>query len=204
MDEDEFLTIEQVQATEIKVKGSTFIGTAGPVITEQQAADFIQQVSQKYYDATHHCYAYQIGLNPSIIFRMSDAGEPAGTAGAPIFNVIRGKQLTNLAVVVTRYFGGTKLGKGGLARAYSECTQKVLEQCSLVKKYIYQTLRLEFDYHLTNSVMRVISSFHATILHSSYDQSARLTVSLRKSMADNFKLNLIELTSGKISIAETT
>ncbi len=204
MDDDEFLTIEQQQAAEIKVKGSTFVGTAGPVNTEQQAADFIQQVSQKFYNATHHCYAYQIGLNPSIIFRMSDAGEPAGTAGVPIFNVIKGKQLTNLAVVVSRYFGGTKLGKGGLSRAYSECTQKVLEGCSIIKKHVYQTLRLEFDYQLTNPVMRAISSFHATIHESSYDQSARLTISLRKSMVENFKLNLIELTSGKISILEIT
>jgi len=204
MIEDEYLTIEQQQTAEIKVKGSTFIGTACPINTEQQATDFIHQVSQKFYNATHNCYAYQIGLNPSVVFRMSDAGEPTGTAGAPILNVIKGKSLTNLAVVVTRYFGGTKLGKGGLVRAYSECTQNVIEQCSIIQSYIYQTLRLEFDYHLTNPVMRVISSFNANIHDSSYDQNARLVISLRKSLAENFKLNLIELTSGKISLRETT
>lgn len=200
MDEDEYFTIDQGHSAETKVKGSRFIGTPCPVNTEQQATEFIHRVSQKFYDATHNCYAYQIGQPASIITRYSDAGEPAGTAGLPILNVIQGKLITNIAVVITRYFGGTKLGKGGLVRAYSDCTQRVIEQCSIVKKYLYQKLRLEFDYKLTGPVMRVISSFDANIIESIYDQNAILTLSLRKSMAEKFTQNLIDITSAKIDI----
>lgn len=202
MDEDEFFTIEQEQTAEIRVKGSRFIGTACPVNTEQQATEFIHRVSQKFYDATHSCFAYQIGLGSSIVSRYSDAGEPTGTAGIPIFKVIKGKQLANIVIVITRYFGGTKLGKGGLVRAYSECTLHVLERCTVIKKYLYQKLQLEFDYNLTGPVMRVISLFNASVSESNYDQNPRLILLLRKSMVKNFKSNLIEVTSGKILIYE--
>jgi len=202
MDEDEFLTIEREQTAEIKVTGSRFIGTAYPITTEKQASEFIQRISRKFFNATHNCYAYQIGSHSVTITRYSDAGEPAGTAGLPILNVINGRQLTNVAVVITRYFGGTKLGKGGLVRAYSQCTRQVLDQCSMVKKYLYQKLKLEFDYNLTGSVMRVISSLHANIHESIYDKNSTLILYLRKSMVKRFKSDLLETTSGKISISE--
>ncbi len=202
MDDDEYLTIGQEQTTKIKVKGSRFIGTICPVNTEEQAIEFIHRVSQKFHDATHNCYAYQIGLNLPTITRFSDAGEPAGTAGLPILNVIKGRQLTNVAVVITRYFGGTKLGKGGLIRAYSECTWKVIEQCSIIKKYIIKKLCLKFDYNLTGSVMRVALSFNANILESIYSQQVSLVLTIRKSLVENFKSNLLEISSGKVSIHE--
>lgn len=202
MIQDEFFTIEQGQSAELRVKGSRFIGTAQPVATEQQAAEFIAQISQKNHDATHHCYAFQVGWQSSLIVRSHDAGEPAGTAGVPILTVIKGKELTNTAVVITRYFGGTKLGKGGLVRAYSDCTQLVLDKCSIVKKYVFQNLRLAFDYNLTGNVMRAIAQFHGTILHSSYDALATVDVAVRLSLVDKLKTNLIDVTSGKISILQ--
>ena len=200
MDEDEYLTIQGRKTTEIKVKGSKFIGTIQPAGTEHHALEFVNFISKKYYDATHNCYAYFIGHPPSSITRYSDAGEPAGTAGMPILNVIKGKYLTNVAVVVTRYFGGTKLGKGGLVRAYTECTQQTIEKCTIVKKFIYQRIDIEFDYGLTGHIMRVISSFRAKIDESYHGQHTRLILSIRKSKADNLKQNLIEATSGKIRI----
>ncbi len=202
MDDDEYFTIDHEQTAEIRVKGSRFIGNTCPVNNEQQATEFIHQVSQKFYNATHNCFAYHIGLNPTMISRYSDAGEPTGTAGLPILNVIKGKQLTNLVVVITRYFGGTKLGKGGLVRAYSECTQQVFEQCSMVKKFLYQKVQLEFDYSLTGIVMRVISLFNANVYESYFEPNPRLILLLRKSMVENFKSNLIESTSGKILICK--
>ncbi|UCE07219.1 MAG: YigZ family protein [bacterium] len=202
MDEDEYFTIDQQYSAETKVKGSRFIGTACPVNTEDQAVEFIRLVSMKFYDATHNCYAYLIGYQPSIITRYSDAGEPGGTAGLPILNVIKGKQLTNIVIVITRYFGGTRLGKGGLVRAYSECTRKVIDQCSIIKQYIFQKLRLKFDYNLTGPVMRVVSLFNANILESIYKQQVSLVLTLRKSQIENFKSNLLEISSGKVSIHE--
>jgi uncharacterized YigZ family protein len=202
MIQDEFFTIEQGQTAELKIKGSRFIGTAQPVVTEQEAAEFITQISKKFHDATHHCYAFQVGFHSSVIARYNDAGEPTGTAGMPILTVIKGKELTNIAVVVTRYFGGTKLGKGGLVRAYSDCTRNVLEKCSIVKKYFYQNLSLAFDYNLTGNVMRVISQVNGTVLHSSYDTIASIDVAVRLSLVDKFKTNLVDVTSGKISIIQ--
>lgn len=202
MDDDEYFTIEHEHTAEIRVKGSRFIGNTCPVTTEQQASEFIHQISQKFYNATHNCFAYQIGFGPTNISRYSDAGEPTGTAGIPILNVIRGRQLTNLVVVVTRYFGGTKLGKGGLVRAYSDCTQQVIDQCSIVKKFLYQKLQLAFNYNLTGNVMRVVSLFNANVCESYFEQNARLILLLRKGKIEDFKSNLIEITSGKIHIRE--
>ncbi|MDZ7330526.1 MAG: YigZ family protein [candidate division KSB1 bacterium] len=197
---DEYVTISDEQSAELKVKGSLFIGTASPVATINQAQEFIQRISQKYFDATHHCYAYQLGWASSAVYRMSDAGEPSGTAGQPILSVIKGKGLTNICVIVTRYFGGTKLGKGGLARAYADCAHLVLERCTIITNYLAQRLELHFDYQLTNPVMSVLSSFQATIHRSDFDQQAHLVTSIRISQIDNFKRQLIEATSGKIRI----
>ncbi len=198
--EDEYLTIRDEHTAKLRVKGSLFIGTASPVSTEAQAQQFIQRISQKYFDATHHCYAYQLGLPPNPLYRVSDAGEPSGTAGMPILSVIRGKGLTNICVVVTRYFGGTKLGKGGLARAYADCTLLVIEQSIIQKNFIVRQLHLDFDYPLISSVMSILSTYQATILESNFDQRAHLVVSLRTSQIENLKRQLLEATSGKIQI----
>jgi uncharacterized YigZ family protein len=200
MDEDEYLTIQGGRTAELKIKGSRFIGTIKPISTQHDAFEFINFISKKFYNATHNCYAYLIGHHPSKIARYSDAGEPAGTAGPPILNVIKGKGLTNVVVVVTRYFGGTKLGKGGLVRAYTDCTQNVIEQCTVVKKYIYERIELEFDYALTGPVMRVISAFQAKVDESKHGQTTKLILFIRKSWVDNLRQNLIEATSGKINI----
>lgn len=200
MIDDEYLTIQHEQTAELKVKGSRFIGTAGPVTTEDAALEFIQRIARQYHAATHHCYAYHIGFPPTSLYRMSDAGEPAGTAGQPILTVIKGFGLTNIVLVVTRYFGGTKLGKGGLARAYAECAQLVLQQSAIIKNHILEQLQLTFDYPLTNRVMSVISMFQAQIRQSSYEQQAQLVVTIRSSQIDNLQRHLIEATAGKIII----
>lgn len=199
MKEDEYLTIGQnLKQAEIKIKGSRFIGTAKSASSEEQAAEFIHSISSRYYNATHNCYAYAVGLKPSVITRFNDDGEPSGTAGQPILNVIEGKNLTNVAIVVTRYFGGTKLGKGGLVHAYSECAGKVLEQCSTVHKYIYHNFTLKFNYDFTGVVMHVINLFDAKILESSYGSQTALNLDIRQSFFDEFKQQLTEKTAGNI------
>jgi uncharacterized YigZ family protein len=202
MEEDEFLTIKAKQTAEIKVKGSRFIGTAHPVTTLDETSNYIQQLSNQFYDASHNCYAFQVGQFSSVIARYSDAGEPAGTAGIPILNVLKGKNLTDILIVVTRYFGGTKLGRGGLIRAYSDCATTVLDRCSIIKKYIYKTVNVTFEYDLTGAVMRVIDSNSAIIANSKYDRQTRLTLSIRKGNFESIKSKLIEASSGRIHIEE--
>lgn len=201
MNADEYFTIGQQQhQAEIKIKGSRFIGTALSVTSEEQAAHFIQSMSRQYYNATHNCYAYIVGLEPAVISRFNDDGEPAGTAGQPILNVIQGKNLTDAAVVVTRYFGGTKLGKGGLVHAYSECADAVLAKCTVIKKFIYHRFKLSFNYDLTGAVMHVISLFEATIEDSTYGDFTELALAIRQSLFEEFKQQIIEKTAGNISI----
>jgi len=202
MNEDEYLTIDSPQQAEIKIKGSSFIGIAQPITSEIHAKNFITQLSNKYFDASHHCYAYIIGLGISQLTRFSDAGEPSGTAGQPILNVLLGQKLSNVIVVVVRYFGGTKLGKGGLVRAYVNCAFEVIKKCTIVKKYHYQTITIEFEYDLTGAIRRVIDLNKAKIISSTYDQKTKLVVSLRKSFAKEFERKLVEATSGKIAITK--
>ena len=196
--DDEFFTIQSEIQAEIKVKGSRFIGTAAPAPNCEQAGQFIKRLSKQYYNATHNCYAVRIKSANQIISRSSDAGEPSGTAGPPILNVIIGRNLVNLAVVVTRYFGGTKLGKGGLIRAYGECTKAVLDLCTIVKKYnlVYSTFF--FPYNLTGNVMHLISQFNGKIVASVYETQVKLTVKIPQSLVNDFKNKLIEITSGKV------
>ena len=200
MNEDEYFTIgQQQQQAEIKIKGSRFIGTAKSVSSEKQASAFIHSISSQYYNATHNCYAYHVGLESSVISRFNDDGEPAGTAGQPILTVIMGRNLTNVAVVVTRYFGGTKLGKGGLVHAYSECTSLVLEKCSVIRKYLYHNFVLKFDYEFTGPVMHIIGQFNVNVLESNYGEQTGLTLAVRRSLFDEFKQQLTEKTAGNIS-----
>ena len=199
MKQDEYFTITAAKQAEIKIKGSRFIGTAAHVTDEDEAKNFIREIAGRYHDATHNCFAYVVGFPPQQIARFNDDGEPAGTAGQPILSVIQGQNLNFVAVVVTRYFGGTKLGKGGLIRAYSDCTRAVLENCRIEKRYIYEKISIVFPYDLTGVVMRTISQFSAKVDQSIYDQDSRLRVSVRRSVADDFRKQLIEVTSDKLT-----
>ena len=200
--DDEFFTIESNAQAEIKIKGSRFIATSAPVQSVEEAEQFINTITKKYYNATHNCYAYRIKLTNQIITRSSDAGEPSGTAGPPILNVITGRNLFNLVVVVTRYFGGTKLGKGGLIRAYTDCTKAVLDKCSIAKKYDLAALSLSFPYNFTGNVMNIISQIDCNIISSLYDQQVELTLKIPKSLVDNFKNKIIEATAGKVNFSQ--
>lgn len=199
---DEFNTIKDTQESEIKIKGSAFIGIASPVQSREEAEQFLVSIQRKYFDATHHCYAYQTGYGTGIVFRYSDDGEPTGTAGKPIYHVITGHRLTNLIVVVTRYFGGTKLGTGGLSRAYSESASDVLGLCRIVTQIIYKTIRVQFPYDETNTVMRLIGSLECKIAETKYDTLTEMDVAVRAAKADDFCAQLIDMTRGKASILD--
>ena len=130
----EFITIEKEEYDEIIEKKSKFIGTIIPIKSVEDAENKIKEIKKKYYDARHNCFAYRVIDNESIVERSSDDGEPSGTAGAPMLNIIKQKNLCNILIVVTRYFGGILLGTGGLVRAYSQATENAIKKSTLVNK----------------------------------------------------------------------
>ena len=199
---DEFLTLESRTHAEIKVKGSRFIGTASPTQSIEEAEQFITKLNKQYFNATHNCYAFRIKSANQITYSCSDAGEPSGTAGLPILNVITRRELLNLIVVVTRFFGGIKLGKGGLIRAYGDCTKKVLDMAVVVKKINLVSLTFSFPYKLTGNIMHIIPQFNGNIISSTYDQQVELTIKIPQRVVDNFKNRIVEITSGIVKFTQ--
>ncbi len=130
----EFKTIEKEEKSEIVEKKSKFIGTICPVQSEEEAENKIKEIKKKYYDARHNCFAYRVLKEENVIERSSDDGEPSGTAGAPMLNILKQKNICNVLVIVTRYFGGILLGTGGLVRAYSQATESAIENSNLINK----------------------------------------------------------------------
>lgn len=143
MNQDLYQTVGEFGETEIHIQKSRFICRAKQVQTEEEAIQFVQEISKKHWDATHNCYAY---LVTDLIQKSSDDGEPAGTAGRPILEVIHAKELLYTAIVVTRYFGGIKLGAGGLVRAYSQGASAAIEAAGIVQRVMHQQLMITFDY----------------------------------------------------------
>ncbi|SYZ74718.1 conserved hypothetical protein [Candidatus Zixiibacteriota bacterium] len=198
---DSFFTIKTVSEIEIKIKGSKFFGRAFPVKSETESDDALNLLRKKYYDATHHCFAYRIGLGNETKFRYSDAGEPSGTAGKPIYDQITGQNLTNILVVITRYFGGTKLGTGGLTHAYSESAAEAIKKAGVIQEFLTEQLLLIVDFHDYNIMERLIYKFQGKILARGVaEQNPTLAVELRKSLVSEFKNNAMESTSGRIKI----
>ncbi len=195
--EDEYLTIEGLTRSEIKVKGSRFIATAKPVETEPAVKAFLQAISSKFWDATHNPYAYRLKGGS---FRFSDAGEPSGTAGRPILNAIDSFGLTDLALVVTRYFGGTKLGVGGLSRAYHQAALSSLQKAKLITAYITGDLIMEFPYEQTNAVRRVLGQFRVQSIEEKYSDRVKLTLAVRKSLIEKLQRRITEATNGRAKI----
>lgn len=147
MKDIEFKTIEKENSAEIVEKKSRFIANIYNVESKEEAEEKIKQIKKKYYDAKHHCFAFSIIEENGITQKSSDDGEPSGTAGAPILNIIKSNNLQNVVIIVTRYFGGILLGTGGLTRAYSEAAGKVIEQSELIQKEPGMEVELEIDYN---------------------------------------------------------
>ena len=152
---DYYQTIEKACFAEYKDRGSKFIAYAYPVQSTEDCKQYLQQLKKEHPKAVHHCFAYRLGWDGNL-FRVSDGGEPSGTAGRPILGQIDSKQLTNLSVIVVRYFGGTLLGVPGLINAYKSATAMALQLVPIVQKPIEVLYELHFDYTLMNEVMMVI------------------------------------------------
>lgn len=193
-----YLSIKSETIDETVVKGSRFIAHAKPTTDKQSAENYIKRISTKYRDATHNCFAYKIGQGDIADFRFSDDGEPGGTAGRPIFQAIEGKELSNLTVVVTRYFGGTKLGTGGLIRAYGGAAHASLNKAKKITFYPKVSLQLQFSFQQTNPVHQLIDKYHAEILESRFGEETKYKIELNSSDESSFKDELTHLTAGGI------
>jgi uncharacterized YigZ family protein len=166
-----------------KEKGSKFIATAFTVTSEEEVKQALAEVKKKYYDARHHCYAYMIGPDKSC-FRSSDDGEPSGTAGKPILNQILSKDVTNVCVIVVRYFGGIKLGVSGLINAYKTAAREALDNAVIVEKTVNEIYSLEFPYALMNDVMRVLKEEGLEQQNPRFEMDCYLEFSTRKNEAE--------------------
>ena len=200
MCDDAFHTLKAEASAETKVKGSRFIGYTAPVENRTDAEAFIQSISKKHHDAAHNCFAYRVGIGDNAVFRYSDAGEPSGTAGKPILDAIDGRNLTNAICVVTRYFGGTKLGTGGLARAYHDCASHTLDAGTIVVKYVTDTLHIRYPYDFTGVVMKLVSDHGCCVEETIYENEPETLVRIRVSKIKRFQQELIDATSGKVKI----
>lgn len=197
---ENFLTIETFTETKFKEKGSIFIGQSYPINNEEEFRIILEQTKKKYFDATHHCYAYSLLNN---IVKYSDAGEPAGTAGIRILNSIQHFNLQNVLVVVIRYFGGTKLGVGPLGKAYFNSSYQTLYNATKVEKIIYKNVKIEFDFQLISQVHHVLSSLNIKILNTSFEPSPKISCLIKPSDILKAKTQLIDITKGKCKIYES-
>ena len=166
-----------------KEKGSKFIASAFTVMNEEEAKQAIAEAKKKYFDARHHCYAFMIGPDKSC-FRSSDDGEPSGTAGKPILNQILSKDVTNVCVIVVRYFGGIKLGVSGLINAYKTAARDALDNATIVEKTVNEVYSLQFAYPLMNEVMRVMKEANLEQLNPRFEMDCYLEFSTRKNDAE--------------------
>ena len=183
MFEDSYKIVTTTGEGLYKEKGSKFIAEAFPVHTEAEVKAHVAEIRKKYFDAKHHCYAFIIGPDKSC-FRSNDDGEPSGTAGKPILNQILSKDVTNVCVIVTRYFGGQLLGVPGLINAYKTSAREALDNCTVVEKTIDEVYSLEFDYPLLNEVMRILKDENLEQLNPKFEMRCYLEVSIRQKESD--------------------
>jgi uncharacterized YigZ family protein len=200
MERDEFLTIEGTSEGIYKEKGSKFLAFAFAVETEEEAKIRVDELKDRYHDARHHCYAYMFGVEMDV-YRMNDDGEPSSTAGKPILGQIRSHNLTNILVVVVRYFGGTLLGTSGLIRAYKSATADALKNAKIIKQTVQVLYQLQFGYDLMSQVEKLLHEWNIRPDEKTFGEQCMYRIGIRKTqeekMVDQLK-QIPELKFNKI------
>jgi len=196
---DSYFTIKEHTLSETKINKSKFISQSFPLKSQLEIPELIKSVQKKYYDASHQPFAFRVGINKDN-FRSSDDGEPSGSSGKPVLEAIDKYKLTDVLVVVTRYFGGIKLGVGGLRRAYFEAANLCLKDAIIIEKLITKKLNLEFDYKFMNVVMNLIETEKIILLQNSSDEKCKFNIKVRLSKIDKLRKDLTALTNGSITI----
>ncbi|GAB2548607.1 IMPACT family protein [Rufibacter soli] len=180
--EDTYRTIEAPVEGLYKEKGSKFIAKTYPVRSEEEVKEILQALRKEYFDARHHCYAYLLGADKTT-FRANDDGEPNHSAGDPILGQIRSAGLSNVLVVVIRYFGGVKLGVGGLIHAYKTATAEALTQAQVIERHETQLITVQFAYEQMNDIMKLVKDLDVPVRAQDFNLDCRLTVEVRTSLA---------------------
>ncbi|WP_456069407.1 YigZ family protein [Eubacterium sp.] len=191
----EYKTVEKEASDFFIEKKSKFIGYAKPVKTQEEAVEFISKIKSKHWDATHNVYAYVLRENN--IQRYSDDGEPSGTAGVPVLDVMLKESLVDVCVVATRYFGGTLLGAGGLVRAYSHTSKIALEAAGIITMAQCSVMSAEVDYSFYDRLNILLSDFSAVILNTSFSDKVCVEFSVKENIVDSLNAKLIDVSNGK-------
>ena len=194
MDSDKYKTIKEKAISEgyYSEKRSKFLAFAHHVDSVEEALEIVKEYRKKYYDARHCCYAYRIGFMGEE-FRMNDDGEPSSTAGKPILGQIDSNGLTNTLIIVVRYFGGVKLGTSGLIVAYREASSDAIAHCDIEERFIEEQIKFTFSYPMMNAVMKIVKDMNPRIINQVFDNTCELTLSIRKSYADELRTRLNKL-----------
>lgn len=200
--EDTYKTIESPSEGQFKDKGSKFIAYAYPFRDADDLKQLIGEVKTLHPKARHHCWAYRLTTDRSI-YRLNDDGEPSGTAGRPILNMLLSNDLTNVLIVVVRYFGGTLLGVPGLINAYKTASQEALAAAAIVERTVNDIYQLHFDYLQMNDVMRVMKEDQLTILKQDFEVSCSLTFEIRQTQVNHTIAKLTNLEGLKVTYLRT-
>lgn len=192
-------TVYKGSSTEIVEKKSRFIGEVYPVTSEEEAAEILEKVKKMYWDARHHCWAYVVGETQAVE-RFSDDGEPGGTAGKPILEVLRGAELTNTLIVVTRYFGGTLLGTGGLVRAYTKASQEALALSTIITRISGFKLKITTDYTGIGKIQYILGQRKIAVLDSEYTDKVEIYVLVSEDEEQRLVSEITEGTNGQAVI----
>ena len=198
-----YKTLHEFGTDEITIEKSTFIGYAKPIKTEEEAVEFINEIKKKHKDARHNVWAYTVGKSMNIQ-RYSDDGEPQGTAGIPTLEVIKKEDLRDVVVVVTRYFGGIKLGAGGLVRAYTKGAKIGLEAGKIIEKIMYQEVKIKIDYNQLGKVQNEIMNMGYFIKDTNYEDNVEIIVYSRANEKEAIieRINDITSATAQITIGE--
>jgi len=196
---DDYYALYRGATAEIEEKKSRFIATIEPVVNEEEASGFISRIKKQYWDARHNCSAFVVGDDGQIM-RSSDDGEPSGTAGRPMLEVLKGEKVTNVAVVVTRYFGGTLLGTGGLIRAYQGAVKAALAECVILRKLSGCELIIKSDYTDFGKIQYMAGANKWNIMSTDYGENVVTTIIAEKSSADDIRATITEATAARVAI----
>jgi uncharacterized YigZ family protein len=200
--EDTYRTIVKPSEGIFRDKGSKFIAYAYPIRSDHDVRSLLDEVRALHPKARHHCWAYRLTPDRSV-YRVNDDGEPSGSAGRPILNAILSADLTNILVVVVRYFGGTLLGVPGLINAYKTATKEALDAAEIEERTVNDCYEIEFDYLAMNDVMRVVKEEHLNVLHQNFDNQCTLAFSLRQQQVERVIARLNKLGLTKIRYLRT-
>lgn len=190
--DDTYKTIENPAEGVFRDRGSKFLAYAYPISSENDIKAIVARLKSEHPKANHHCWATRLTIDRSV-FRVNDDGEPSGTAGRPILNTLLSKDLTNLLVVVVRYFGGTLLGVPGLINAYKAATENALNQSVIISKTVNDVYTISFDYLQMNDIMRIIKEEGLGVLNQQFDNDCSIQLSIRKTQVEQalFKLSKV-------------